>query len=259
MKIHLKTFDVNVTVIGEGVAMVLLHGLALDHRIWLEMIAQYAGKLQFIIPDARGHGQSDAPDGVYSMEALAGDVVGILDHLNIGKAWVAGHSMGGYIALAMAQGYPERMHGLGLIASRAEADSDEKKVARLTMAARVSAEGAVVQADALAPLLTHDINLQKRCHQTMCAANARGLSLMLEGMAARKSYVDELSQIVMPALVVAGGQDQLIAVEQAKAMAAQLKNGALNIMPGCGHMPMCEAPSLLADVIQQWVACGSAG
>src|ERR1700686_5415953 len=85
---------------GQGTPVVLLHGFPLSGVIWHEQRQRLSARYRVITPDLRGHGQSPAPAGVYEMNLLARDVLALLDSLNIKKAVIMGHSMGGYFALA---------------------------------------------------------------------------------------------------------------------------------------------------------------
>ena len=85
---------------GSGDALVLLHGFPLDRTIWDVQFAALAQRCRVIRVDARGSGESECGAGPALMETLAGDLYGLLDALDVGRAIVAGHSMGGYIALA---------------------------------------------------------------------------------------------------------------------------------------------------------------
>lgn len=113
--------------IGHGNPLICLHGYALDHTIWLEMVEELKSDARIILPDLRGHGKSPAPEGKYSMRVMAEDVLEIMDSLRLERANIAGHSMGGYIALALAEYYPDRLSGLALVASHAYADVPEKR------------------------------------------------------------------------------------------------------------------------------------
>src|SRR5579871_5777811 len=106
---------------GQGAPVVLLHGFPLSSAIWQEQQRSLSDRFRVITPDLRGHGNSPAPSGAYTMESLAQDLLALLDSLGIAQAAILGHSMGGYIALAALKLAPERFTALGLIASQAGA------------------------------------------------------------------------------------------------------------------------------------------
>ncbi|HMM10468.1 MAG TPA: alpha/beta fold hydrolase, partial [Bacteroidales bacterium] len=88
--------------IGEGPCILLLHGFPFDGRIWFPFAERLSTSFRLIIPDLAGFGSSDVPAEQLSMELMAGDVAALVSYLNIDRHVVVGHSMGGYVALAMA-------------------------------------------------------------------------------------------------------------------------------------------------------------
>jgi len=138
---------------GRGTPVVLLHGFPLNSTIWTQQRQEMAAHCRIITPDLRGHGHSPFPAGVYDMDSLARDVLALLDSLDIARAVILGHSLGGYVTLAAWRLAPERFLGLGLIDSHAAADTDEGRSARLQLAEKVAAKGSQVVADAMLPKL----------------------------------------------------------------------------------------------------------
>src|SRR4030095_14128175 len=103
---------------GKGTPLVLLHGFPLDHHLWDAVSSLLEDKFDLILPDLRGFGESTTVDSPYSMDDYASDIAGLLDQMGIPKGAIAGHSMGGYVALAFARLYPGRVSGLALISSQ---------------------------------------------------------------------------------------------------------------------------------------------
>lgn len=100
---------------GEGSPVMLMHGLASSAH-WYELAAGYLrGKYRLFAADARGHGQTTQADSGYDWQTLAGDAVGLMDHLGVARAAVFGHSWGATAALNVAARFPGRVSGLGLI------------------------------------------------------------------------------------------------------------------------------------------------
>ena len=123
---------------GKGTPLVLLHGYPLDHQLWDEVVPLLQDQFDVILPDLRGFGGSSTVDSFYTMEDIASDIAGLLDFLGIPKAVIVGHSMGGYVALAFARLYPERVAGLGLVSSQVLADTPAKREDRFKTAAEVA-------------------------------------------------------------------------------------------------------------------------
>jgi pimeloyl-ACP methyl ester carboxylesterase len=250
MKSRINGITLAYDLLGEaGPPLVLIHGFGLNRGIWRDMATHYLADYQVILPDVRGHGESDAPEGAYPMALLTDDLVGLLDHLEIEQAVVCGHSMGGYIALAFAAQHPERLAGLGLITSRAEADSAEKKEGRVRLAETVQEQGSSALAETLAPRLSHDPAVVKRAYDLIAATPPAGISGAALGMAERPDRTALLDQLDVPTLVVAGEEDQIVPLAYARHLAESLTKGRLIEIPGAGHMPMLEQPQLLADAL----------
>ena len=129
---------------GPGPVVVLLHGFPLNRKIWSLQEGRVGSMYRMIAPDLRGHGETAAPPGIYSMEAMAEDVIELLEALQISEPIVLGGlSMGGYVALALIAKYPERVRGLMLIDTRASADTPEVARNREDLARKTEASGKV--------------------------------------------------------------------------------------------------------------------
>src|SRR5262249_4507076 len=95
---------------GPGPAVILLHGFPLSRNMWEPQVSVIGLSYRVIAPDLRGHGESPAPDGVYSMDEMADDVIELIETLHISEPVVVGGlSLGGYVALSMVLRYPERI------------------------------------------------------------------------------------------------------------------------------------------------------
>ena len=115
---------------GKGTAIVLLHGFLENQKMWDFHIAEFAKKYRVITIDLLGHGETECLGYVHTMEDNADVVQAVLSELRIRKAIFVGHSMGGYVALAFAELYPETVKGLVLLNSTSRADSEERKINR---------------------------------------------------------------------------------------------------------------------------------
>ena len=235
---------------GQGTPLVLLHGYPLDHTIWKEVAVLLENDFDLIMPDLRGFGESGAPAGSYSMADYAADVISILDQLDIQKAAVVGHSMGGYVALAFARAYPGRMLGLGLVSSQTLADSPERKTSRYEEAEHVMAQGVKDVAEGMSVKLTADVPLQVRLKELILRQRPEGLAGALRAMAERPDMTDLLSGFKLPLILVHGLADALIPVERAENVNEAVTQARLTELINVGHMPMMEAPQLTAKSIR---------
>jgi len=117
-------------VFGKGKSVLLIHGFGEDSSIWNQQVEFLQTSYQLVVPDMRGSGASASLNAAQSIEQMAEDVLQVMNKEQIETCTVLGHSMGGYIALALMEKHPQRFNALGLIHSSAYADSEEKKQAR---------------------------------------------------------------------------------------------------------------------------------
>jgi pimeloyl-ACP methyl ester carboxylesterase len=228
--------------IGQGKPLVCLHGYALDHTIWLRMADEIKHNVKLILPDLRGHGRSPLPDGKYSMRTMAEDVLRILDDQEIECAGIAGHSMGGYIALALAEHYSDRLSGFALVASHAFEDKPEIKKARIENIAKVRQSSVAEVLSEMPGKLTRHPEISEYCKNLIFHTSKNGIMGVLEGMAERSDRTFVLRSILIPKMIIAGVDDQYIPLETSRKFAAMVKELNLVEIAGAGHMPMMEKP-----------------
>lgn len=239
---------------GDGPALLLLHGFPLDRTMWAHQVATLA-RWRRIAPDFRGAGASDAPESGYSMGAYADDLVRLLDHLHIERAVVAGLSMGGYVAFEMWRRYRERILGLILVDTRAEADTAEVRRRREDMIAATQAHGAAAVAERMLPqLLGHSTrqaqpHLVEQVRRMISRAPVPGLAGALGAMRDRPDSTALLPSIDVPALVIVGEEDELTPPSLARAMAAAIPGAAITAIPGAGHLSPLEEPTAVTRVM----------
>jgi pimeloyl-ACP methyl ester carboxylesterase len=236
---------------GKGMPLVLLHGYPLDHTIWEPVAAWLENDFDLILPDLRGFGESDAPKANYSMADLADDLAGILDQAGIQKAAVAGHSMGGYAALAFARAHPGRLLGLGLVSSQSLADTPERKTGRYQEAEGILARGVREVAEGMSVKLTAAPGLQARMKELILRQSPVGLADALRAMADRPDSTQLLSGFDLPLVLVHGLADTLIPIERARDVKTARPRAHLTEIPDAGHLAMMEAPQITAEALQK--------
>jgi len=236
---------------GKGTTpLVLLHGYPLDHTIWEQVVPLLENDFDLILPDLRGFGESDAPAIPYGMADLAADIAALLGGLNIWKAVIAGHSMGGYVALAFARAYPQRTLGMGLVASQVLADTPEKKAGRYQEASDILAHGVREVAEGMSSKLTADSVLQARLRTLILRQRPEGLAGALQAMADRPDSSALLPGSDFPVVLIHGLADGLIPVERARSVKAAVPDARLTEITAIGHMPMMEAPDMTAQALR---------
>jgi pimeloyl-ACP methyl ester carboxylesterase len=229
---------------------VLLHGFPLDHHLWDEALPLLEDKFEVILPDLRGFGESTTVDSPYSMDDYAADIAGLLDALGLQKAAIVGHSMGGYVALAFARLYPERVRGLGLVSSQVLADAPERKEGRYKSAADVAANGIGSMVETMTPKFTTDEELQSYARASMERQQPVAYIGALKAMAERIDSTPLLSTFHFPVVIIHGDSDALIPIDRAREIKAALPHAHLVEIQGAGHMPMMEAKEQTAEALK---------
>lgn len=244
---------------GTGMPLVLIHGFPLDHTLWHHQLGGLRDVAHVLAPDLRGFGKSPSAHGTVTMDTHARDVARLLDRLHMERAVVCGLSMGGYVALAFAGLFPERLAGLILCNTRAVADGEEARKTRETVARRAIEEGMA----ALAPILVHPLLSEptRKAHpgllgfiEAMIARqDPAGVAASSRAMAARPDRMSLLKQITAPALVITGSKDVLIAPTESHAMAAELPNAQLVMIPDVGHLSCLEDPAAFNSAVRDFL------
>jgi pimeloyl-ACP methyl ester carboxylesterase len=237
---------------GQGAPLVLIHGYPLDHSIWDEVTPLLFPTFDLILPDLRGFGASDSTATPYSMADLASDIAGLLDHLGIESAFVAGHSMGGYVALAFAQAHPSRVRGLALVASQAAADPPDRKQGRYANAKQIAEQGIGETVAGMTPKLSADTRVQKFAHDLMRRQKPAGFVGSLGAMAEREDMMSMLISASFPLSLIHGDADGLIPIDRAREIQSAVPRARLFTLAGTGHMPMMENPQATADALKKF-------
>ena len=252
MQMLIDGAKISVHTSGRGEPVVLLHGFPFNANLWRAQI-EALEKTNFVIaPDLRGMGKSEVTSGPYLMEALAGDVAAMLDELRVDAARVVGHSLGGYVALAFARMFTERVKRLALVTSRVYADAPETLKNREILAMRVQSEGIgplwESYADTLFAAMT-GADVRARAREMAFATNPLGAAAMMRGMAQRVDSSDLLPELRMPVLVLAGAHDTIAPVPEARAVVDALEDAELVVFERSAHLPMLEEPERCSELL----------
>ncbi|QEH38235.1 AB hydrolase superfamily protein YdjP [Aquisphaera giovannonii] len=242
--------------------VVLLHGFPLSRAMWDGQVEALGAVCRVIAPDLRGHGESESPEGVYTMDAMADDVIELLDALGIDRPVVLGGlSMGGYVALSLALRHPARICGLMLMDTRAAADTPETARGREETARTVLHEGdGHSMIETMIPRLFGKATREKLPHKVgaMLAVMERtapqGIAGALRGMAARPDRRGELGRIAIPTLVLVGEDDVVAPVDEAREIAGMIPDARLVVIPAAGHLAPFENPAATNAAILGFLA-----
>ncbi len=245
--------------VGSGPAIVLLHGYPFNRTLWRQQTEALIPGNRVITPDLRGHGESPTTPGAATMEAMARDVAGLLDHLKIGRATIAGLSMGGYVALSFYRLFPSCARALVLADTRAQGDTQENKKARAAQAEKALHEGMEGIADAMLPKLfapetvAQRPEIVKRVREMMVQTQPEGAAAALAGMAQREDQRPFLSRIVVPTLILVGRQDAITPLEDSEAMHYAIAGSKLKVIEGAGHVSNLERPEEFNETLLKFL------
>ncbi len=256
MKAHLNGISLSYGDSGSGPAVVLLHGFPLSRDMWHPQEAALAqAGFRLITPDLRGFGESEVPEGPYSMSLFSDDVIALLDYLEIDRAVIGGMSMGGYILLDLLERYPERVVAACFITTRSCSDSETAKAGRLALLERMKREGTGSIAElSTATLLAGETlrrnpELVRTVYRWMTSVDLRGIEGALHALLERKDYSSQLKNFDLPALVIGADQDSAVQPEDLRVLSEGLPNCELCIIPQAGHMANLEQPEAFNDCL----------
>jgi 3-oxoadipate enol-lactonase len=240
---------------GTGLPIVFLHAFPLNRTMWATQEHGLSSQFRIITIDLRGHGESDAPLWRYTLDQSADDVRALLDHLAIQQALFVGLSMGGYILFAFYRKYADRMKGLILADTRAQADKEEEKARRFQMAQIAHTQGAAAIADLMIPKLLSPATIQTKpdlvgqVRAMIEGSQISGIAGDLMAMAERPDSVLLLTQITCPTQIIVGQLDQGTPVSDAKLMAEHIPGSRLAVIPNAAHLANLEQPQAFTQLV----------
>jgi len=241
---------------GKGTAVVLLHGYLENKEMWKSFVPELSKKYRIITIDLLGHGKTECLGYVHTMEDQADVVHSVLHDLKIRKAVFVGHSMGGYVALAFAELYPDVMKGLVLLNSTSKADSEERKKNRDRAIKAVKQNYNAFVRMSIANLFSEDNRerLDTEIENVKLEAlktPLQGIVAALEGMKIRKDREVILHFAPYPILLILGKKDGVLIyednVEQVSGTKVQL------VTFEDGHMSHIENEAELQKVLSDFL------
>ncbi|MBN1535270.1 MAG: alpha/beta fold hydrolase [Anaerolineales bacterium] len=260
MKLQIHQISLAYDDAGHGTPVLFIHGYPLNRHIWQPQLEGLSGIARIIAPDLRGHGESQATSGEYSMELLADDCAALLDSLSITqKVILCGLSMGGYVTFAFLRKYASRLGGLILTATRAAADSEAAKANRNNVLVQAQTEGAEKIVEDMLPkmfspqTLSTNPALVDKVRRIMQSTSLDGIQGDLMGMKNRPDSTPLLSQINIPTLLVFGAEDQIIPVDEAQAMHSSIAGSRLEIIASAGHLLNLEQPQKFNIILDRFL------
>jgi pimeloyl-ACP methyl ester carboxylesterase len=249
--------ELHYEITGAGEPVVFLHGYPLSGRLWDETVREVGPGFRCIVPDLRGHGESEASERA-DMARYADDVAELLDALGESRPVVlVGLSMGGYVAFEFVRRHGDRVRELVLVDTRAGPDTPAAAQARRETAERVLREGTGAVADEMAERLFAPAaprTLRSRWREIMAATPRAGVAAALRAMADRPDSLPTLEALRVPVLVVVGEADTITPPAEAERMANAAGGAELEVVEGAGHMTPVERPAELGAILRRFLA-----
>jgi pimeloyl-ACP methyl ester carboxylesterase len=242
---------------GTGLPIVLLHAFPLDHRMWDGVAAALPATrtvLAVDLPGTPGNAQQLPPP---SLDTSALRVADALAAAGVERAVVAGLSMGGYVALALAESRPELVAGLGLLDTKSVADTPEAAAARLRIADEAETGGTVDPVRPMSRALLGETSaaarpeLVERVDGWIGDQVPAGVAWSQRAMAARPDRTRVIADFPGPVTVVVGDEDGLTPLEQAQHMVEAAMGAQLVVVPRAGHLSAVEDPETVADALEE--------
>jgi 3-oxoadipate enol-lactonase len=238
---------------GHGDTVVFLHSFPLDRTMWaVQMSAVVRAGYRGIAMDLPGFGESTLIAAAPSMDAYAHAVVSTLDALNVSRAVFVGLSMGGYVALALAAIFPERVRALVLADTRATADATLVRVGRMHSLALVRDHGSVSLVERMLPgLLAAGTSESVRTYvRTLgVSQSSEALTFALLAMRDRPDRTTVLNEIRVAVMFVVGSDDVITQPAEMYAMAAGVSGARFERIEGAGHLANLEQPERFNHIL----------
>lgn len=257
MKARCGDIDLHYTVEGDGPWITLSHSLACDSSMWDDQMPWLTRHFKVLRFDTRGHGQSSAPQGPYTLDALADDAYHLMQNLGIQHTHWLGLSLGGMIGQTFALKYPQLIQSLGLAATTsrglpaaAAMWADRARIAR-TQGMQALLEPTLARWYT-APSREAKLPVIERIAKTILGTPAEGYAGCCEAIAGL-DLTDRLSAITCPTLVVVGTEDQGTPPEMSRIIHEHIAGSQLHLIPQAAHLVNTEQPTAFNQVMQDFL------
>jgi pimeloyl-ACP methyl ester carboxylesterase len=250
------------TTVGKGPAVVLLHPTPCDHHFWVGVVDQLSGKYQVILPDLRGHGQSQAGSGPITIEKLGADVERLLDALQINRALFAGCSIGGYALYELWRELPIRISALAFCCSKPQADTEINRAKREEWIAKIRERGTGEFIESMLESLIGPTARQRaperlaEAREMMQSVHSQAAIAIQQGLATRPDSVATARGIHVPCFVLAGGEDTSSTPADMKLLAESIRSSGygaeFTLLRDAGHYAPWEQPQMVGRLLRRF-------
>lgn len=259
MQISRAGATLHYTILGDGSPVVLLHAFPSCHEMWLPVATALAQRYRVVLPDLRAHGESEIGDPPTTMDKHADDIAAICKQEGIGRAAFAGISIGGYILFEFWRRHRQHVSALVLLNTRAGADTDDARAARLQSAEQALERGPEQFIASTLPKLLGETTQRNRkdiveaSRQTMRFMTAEKIAAVQRGMAARQDSTPTLATINVPTLILAGEEDTSAPPAESQRIHQGIAGSKLHTIPQTGHYSCLEQPQEVIRLMRQFL------
>jgi 3-oxoadipate enol-lactonase len=251
--------DIYYEIRGKGPPVVLLHPFPSNHEFWNPIATALDSRYRLILPDLRGHGDSEIGEGPAFMAKHANDVARLLDAVGVGRAAFVGCSIGGYVLFEFWRRFRVRVLSLALCDTRPQADTSEARANRLKAAAAVLEQGTEHFIEVNIPKLMGHTTVTTRpdlvdgARAMMRKMSAEDISLVQQGMAARPDSVADLKTVNVPTTIVIGDEDILSTLADGELMRQNIVGSQLKVIPKAGHYAPWEQAEAVGEILRRFL------
>lgn len=243
---------------GNGTPLVLIHGFCEDSSVWNDFKKNLSRKFRVLVPDLPGYGNSALPKETLTIEWMADFVYAMLEKENISNPIIIGHSMGGYITLALAEKHPQLPQKIGLFHSHAFADDEEKKKGRQKGIEFVEKNGTRDFVNELVPNLfaekfraEHKATVERQKAYALTYP-AETITAGLKAMLLRPDRTHVLKEFKKPVLFLLGKEDKAIPYGKSLEQCQYPAISSVRILEHVGHMGMLEEPEKTVEIVEEF-------
>lgn len=251
--------DIFYTDQGKGFPIVLIHGFCETHEVWARFAQKLSEGFRVISVDLPGFGKSKSMQEGFSVADAASKIQSLLEQLEIKTCIPIGHSLGGYVTLAMINQQGSFFSGFGLFHSTAYADSDDRKKARNKVVEFVLKNGVAAFIESFIPPLFHDKGNPDIPFAVNMALQTRQETLIgyAKAMRDRPDLTSVIQNFKKPMLFIGGEKDTVIPAETLQKQAKLASQPSLHILEGAAHMGMFENEAESLNLVREFLVKAS--
>jgi len=258
MKLKANGIEINYQIEGDGPVVTFSHSLACNLSMWDEQAQGLEGRFRVLRYDTRGHGQTEAPAGAYTLDQLAEDLKGLLDGLGIAETHFVGLSMGGMVGQELALRHPDRVKALVLANTTSGYPAEgvanwDQRIAAVREGGLASIADAVMQRWFHEEFRRMQPATVARWRDRVASTDRQGYLGWCEAIK-RHDTTARLRQIRKPTLVIAGELDAGTPVAMSQLIAREIPNARLIVLPQASHLSVLEQPVAFEAAVQGFLA-----